>query len=160
VMTPYWDPDARGCFVGLTGAHTTAHMYRALLEGVALEQALVVGMIEEEARVPIAEFVAIGGGAASSLWRQILADAAGKPLRCSQTLEASSLGAAMCAAAGAGWFPNIRAAAEAMSGAAAGVTVPDPQRAARYAGLLAIYREVYPQLRQTYAKLARFGEQS
>jgi glycerol kinase len=33
VMTPYWDPDARGCLVGLTGAHHTAHLYRALPEG-------------------------------------------------------------------------------------------------------------------------------
>jgi glycerol kinase len=46
VMTPYWDPDARGCLVRLTGAHHTAHLYRALLEGIALEQAMVKTMIE------------------------------------------------------------------------------------------------------------------
>src|ERR1035441_4710519 len=49
VMTPYWDPDARGCLVGLTGGHPTAALHRALLEGIALEQAMVMAMIEQDA---------------------------------------------------------------------------------------------------------------
>jgi sugar (pentulose or hexulose) kinase len=158
VMTPYWDPDARGCLIGLTGAHRTAHLYRALLEGIALEQALVTKMIEQEAGIQVQEFVAIGGGAASDLWCQIIADTCGKPVRRSPTVEASSLGAAMCAAAGAGWFDGVPAAAEAMSGEIARSTEPCASRVARYAELLEIYREIYPQLRQTYHRLARFAE--
>jgi xylulokinase len=158
VMTPYWDPDARGCLVGLTDSHRPAHLYRALLEGIALEQALVTGMIEEDAGIPIKEFIAIGGGAASGQWRQIVADACGKPLKRSGTLEASSLGAGICAAAGIGWFASIRAAAEAMTGEITSVTGPSPDRVPRYAELLDIYREIYPQLRQSYQKLARFRE--
>jgi len=156
VMTPYWDQNARGCFIGLTAAHRQAHMYRALLEGIALEQALVTGMIEEEAGVRVEEFVAIGGGAASALWRQILADATGKPVKRSATVEASSLGAAMCAALGAGWFPDARSAAKAMSGEITATAEPDPVRAPRYAELLEIYRGIYPQLRETYRKIASF----
>src|ERR1035441_8937977 len=112
-MTPYWDPDARGCFVGLTGAHGAAHLYRALLEGIALEQAMVTRIIEREAGGQVEEFVVMGGGAASPLWLRIIAHTCGKPLKRSQTVEASSLGAAMCAAAGAGWFQTVAAAAEA-----------------------------------------------
>jgi len=156
VMTPYWDPDARGCLLGLTGAHTSAHIYRALLEGIALEQALVTGLIEQDAGIRVTEFVAIGGGAASDLWCRIVADACGIPVKRSRTVEASSLGAAMCAAAAAGWFPTVRQAAEAMSGEIAHETVLRPDNAARYAELLAIYHEVYPRLRQTYRKLAGF----
>jgi xylulokinase len=156
VMTPYWDPDARGCLLGLTGAHRTAHIYRALLEGIALEQAMVTAMIERDAGIEVREFVAIGGGAASDLWRQIVADACGKPVRRSRTVEASSLGAAMCAAAGAGWFDSPRAAAEAMSGEIVHETEPCNSRVARYAELLDVYREIYPQLRRTYRKLAEF----
>jgi xylulokinase len=156
VMTPYWDPNARGCLIGLTGAHRTAHLYRALLEGIALEQALVTKMIEQEAGIEVREFVAIGGGAASDLWRQIIADACGKPVRRSATVEASSLGAAMCAATGAGWFDTVPAAAEAMSGKVAHSTEPCADRVARYAELLEIYREIYPQLRQTFHRLAHF----
>jgi len=156
VMTPYWDRNARGCLLGLTESHRAAHMYRALLEGIALEQALVMQMIEEEAGVPAREFVAIGGGAASDLWRQIVADACGKPVKRSRTVEASSLGAAMCAAVGAGWFGNTRAAAEAMSGEITHVNEPSADGAARYAELLQVYREIYPKLRGTYRKLAGF----
>jgi xylulokinase len=156
VMTPYWDPNARGCLVGLTGAHRTAHLYRALLEGIALEQALVTGMIEHDAGIQVQEFVAIGGGAASDLWCQIIADACGKPLQRSRTVEASSLGAAMCAAAAIGWFSDIPKAAEAMSGEITRTTEPCAARVSRYAELLEIYREIYPRLRQTYQKLAGF----
>jgi xylulokinase len=156
-MTPYWDPQARGCLVGLTGAHRPGHIYRSLLEGIALEQALVTGMVEEQTNTQIAEFVAMGGGAASGLWLQIVADASGKTVRRSQTVEASSLGAAICAAVGAGWFPNAATAAEAMCGKSTLETHPSPQRSAAYAELLGIYRELYPRLRETFAKLAQFA---
>jgi xylulokinase len=156
VMTPYWDPDARGCFVGLTAAHGAAHMYRALLEGIALEQAMVTRMIEREAGVRVEEFVVMGGGAASPLWLQILADASGKPLKRARTVEASSLGAAMCAAAGAGWFPSVAAAADAMSGEVTDAAEPNAERASRYAELLEIYRDIYPQIRDTCGRIATF----
>ncbi len=156
VMTPYWDPEARGCFVGLTGSHRLGHMYRALLEGIALEQALVTGMIEEQSE-PVKEFIAIGGGAASDLWCQIVADASGKIVRRSQTVEASSLGAAMCAAVGAGWFGNAAEAAEAMAGKITRETEPNPGQAARYAELMAIYREIYPRLCESFRELSRFA---
>jgi len=156
VMTPYWDPKARGCFVGLTGSHRRVHLYRSLLEGIALEQALVTGMIEEAVGVPVTEFIAIGGGAASDLWCQIMANASGKPVRRSRTLEASSLGAAICAAVGAGWFRNALDAAEAMCDRELRETLPLAPDRARYAGLLKIYRELYPNLSGTFSKLAEF----
>jgi sugar (pentulose or hexulose) kinase len=159
VMTPYWDPQARGCFAGLTASHRLGHIYRSILEGIALEQALVTGMIEERTGMPIREFIAIGGGAASDLWCQIVADASGKAVRRSTTVEASSLGAGVCAAVGAGWFPSAVAAAEAMSGDITRETEPVPDRAARYSELLGIYREVYPQLRETFSRLTRFAAQ-
>lgn len=62
----------------------------------------------------------------------------------------------MCAAAGAGWFDGVPAAAEAMSAGIAHVTEPSADRALRYAELLDIYREIYPALRQTYRKLQGF----
>jgi len=155
VMTPYWDPQARGCFVGLTGSHGLGHMYRALLEGIALEQALVSGMIEEQTGVAIREFVAIGGGAASDLWCQIMADASGKTIRRPATVEASSLGAGMCAAVGAGWFGSAADAAEAMAGSIVRETEPDQERVELYRDRMGIYREIYPRLRDVFGKLSR-----
>jgi sugar (pentulose or hexulose) kinase len=156
VMTPYWDALARGCWVGLSGFHRRGHLYRSLLEGIALEQALVTGMIEDATGVPVREFVAIGGGAASDLWCQIMADATGRCIRRSRTLEASSLGAAMCAAVGAGLYASAADAAAAMSCSVFRDTQPSAENRARYADLFGTYRELYPGLRSIFAKLARF----
>jgi xylulokinase len=160
VMTPYWDPQARGCFIGLTGAHRLGHLYRSVMEGIALEQALVTAMVEKDTGTRVEQFVAIGGGAASNLWRQILADATGKTVLRSETVEASSLGAAICAAVGAGWFPSARAAAEAMCGRITRETQPVAQHARRYGELLAIYREIYPRLKETLSRLSDFASQT
>lgn len=157
VMTPYWDPLARGCFVGLISSHGVGHLYRSVLEGIALEQALVTGMVEQGTGVQVKEFVAIGGGASSDLWCQIIADASGKTVLRSNTIEASSLGAAICAAVGAGWFPDAAAAADSMCGKMSRATVPSAQNSERYAELLDIYRQIYPQLRETFSKLSRFA---
>ena len=159
VMTPYWDPQARGCFVGLTGSHRVGHLYRSVLEGIALEQALVTGMVEEQTNIHVKEFVAMGGGASSDFWCQIVADASGKTVRRSKTIEASSLGAAICAAVGAGWFPTAAAAAESMCSEITRETSPSPENSRQYAELLGIYREIYPQLRETFSRLSRFAAQ-
>jgi xylulokinase len=155
VMNPYWEPEARGAMVGLTSSHERGDVYRALLEGIALEQALATQMIAERAGLQVEEYAVIGGGAASDLWCQIVADATGRRVLRPATREASSLGAAMCAACGAGWFDSVEQAAQAMASAAASSLEPDQARVARYAELLAVYRDLYPQLRSTYAKLAQ-----
>jgi sugar (pentulose or hexulose) kinase len=157
VMTPYWDPLARGCWIGFTASHRIGHMYRSLLEGIALEQTLVSGMIEEQTAEPIRAFIAIGGGASSELWRQILADVTGRTILCSETVEASSLGAAVCAATGAGWYTGAVEAAAAMAGKITRENQPVPGNVTRYAGLMAVYREVYPRLRDSLRQLSTFA---
>ena len=160
VMTPYWDPSARGAFVGFTGSHKRGHVYRALLEGVALEQALVTSMVEQQGGIEVEEFIAIGGGASSDLWCQIVADVSNKLVRRSTTVEASSLGAAICAAVGAGWFTDAPAAAESMCAPPERETSPIAANVARYAELMSIYRDVYPQLRDTFSRLTAFTRPS
>lgn len=156
VMTPYWDAKARGCWVGLSGSHRRGHLYRSLLEGTALEQALVTGMIEKATGVAVKEFIAIGGGATSELWRRIMADATGKCIKRSGTLEASSLGAGICAAAGAGLFESVEDAAKVMRGKDFQETEPSPDNCASYADLMGVYRELYGNLQRTFAKLGQF----
>jgi sugar (pentulose or hexulose) kinase len=156
VMTPYWDPQARGCWIGLSGSHRRGHLYRSLLEGIALEQALVTSMIEEANGIAVSDFIAIGGGAANDLWCRIMADATGKRIRRSRTLEASSLGAAICAAVGAGLYPTAQSAADVMCDQALSDTEPVAANRARYSELLATYRDLYGCLRGTFAKLAQF----
>ncbi|MGH6884054.1 MAG: FGGY-family carbohydrate kinase, partial [Hypericibacter sp.] len=94
----------------------------------------------------------------SNLWVQILADASGRPVKRSTTVEASSLGAAMVAAKGAGWFASINEASAAMASKPARTFEPDRARAARYAELLDIHASLWPALSDWNARLAAFTE--
>jgi sugar (pentulose or hexulose) kinase len=156
-MTPYWDANARGVLAGLTASHRRGDVYRALLEGVALEQAMVTERISKVTE-PIDHFVAIGGGAASDLWCQIIADATGRRVLRSTTVEASSLGAAIAAAAGAGWYPCVTEAARAMAGSLTKAFTPDSNAHGRYAELLAIYADLWPSLSKWNTRMAAFAQ--
>lgn len=155
-MTPYWDSAARGVMIGLSPEHGRAHFYRAMKEGIALDTALGMQRIEQASGRKIAEVVAIGGGSRSDLWCQIVADATGRPVLRSATVEATSLGAGICAAIGAGWFGDAEAAVAAMAGRIERTIEPDAARHGRYRELLAIYERLHPQLQQVFADLAAF----
>ncbi|MCC0030365.1 MAG: xylulose kinase [Brucellaceae bacterium] len=156
VMSPYWNSSARGAFIGLSGAHGRGHMYRALMEGLALEQRLSTADAERELGQTVERFVGIGGGAASDIWRQIFADATGKIVERSETVEASSLGAAMCAAVAAGWFSSFDDASKAMQGRIVARSEPIPENHERYLELFEVYKPVYERLVPVYSDIDRF----
>jgi sugar (pentulose or hexulose) kinase len=158
-MTPYWDDNARGVIAGLSDSTKRADVYRALLEGIALELSMITHRIMKESGAAIDHYVAIGGGAASDLWCQILADASGLPVDRLTTVEASSLGAGMAAAKGAGWYRSVGEAAAAMSGKPVARFEPDLKRNRRYAELLAIYEDLWPTISQWNARLTRFARE-
>ncbi|MGH7225086.1 MAG: FGGY-family carbohydrate kinase, partial [Gemmataceae bacterium] len=158
-MTPYWDAAARGVIAGLSGSTGRGDIYRALLEGVVLEQALASKRLQAGCGHTIDHYVAVGGGTASDLWMQILADATGVSVHRSTSKEASSLGAAMAAATGCGWFRSFAEASAAMAGHIARTFEPRPKERAAYAELGEIYGELWPALSSWNQKLARFVEQ-
>ncbi len=158
VMDPHWDTSARGVILGLSGSHGAAHIYRAILEAITLDQVMRTRETEQALGHPISHYVAIGGGASSPLWRQMLADASGKQVHISDTVEASALGAGMTAAYGAGWYPSIVAAAEAMSGETT-IIEPDATSGARYGELLDIYRDLYQSTARLNKRMVRFAEE-
>ncbi len=113
-MDPYWNPQARGAFLGLGTHHTQAHLYRASLEALTLESARALKAMQEQG-VTLQQINVIGGGAQSTLWMQMIADSTGLPAKRSLSNEASSLGAAISAAVGAGWYASFEEAANAMT---------------------------------------------
>ena len=156
VMTPYWDSAARGVIAGLSGNHSRGDVYRALLEGVALEQAMMTNQVAD-ATTPITHFAAVGGGSRSDLWCQILADASARDVKRLETAEASALGAAMAAAKGAEWFKSVPQASAAMSGKPSKTFRPRKKDSARYQELLGIYSELWPKLSDWNQKLVDFS---
>jgi xylulokinase len=152
VLTPYWDSTARGVLFGLTGRHGKAHVYRAILEGLAMEQRLSTTGAEAASDLPIKRFLAMGGGARSPLWCQIVADVLGKPVSVAREPEATCLGAGILAAYGAGYFGSVHEAAAAMTGT--GISYePRPAQCARYDKLYGLYKDIYPALRDHFLRL-------
>ncbi len=156
IMTPYWDADGRGVLAGLSGSHTRADIYRAMMEGIALEQAMMTNRVAA-ATSPIDHYAIVGGGSRSNLWCQIVADASGRDVKRLETAEASALGAAMAAARGAGWFKTVAEAAAAMSGKPSKIFRPRTKEARAYAELLSIYGELWPRISQWNARMQEFA---
>jgi xylulokinase len=92
---PIWDVNARGTFIGLSRHHGPAHLARAVLEGVAFNLYGTLRALSDSVR-PIDTIDAVGGGARSDIWLQIMADTWGVPVRRRTIVdEANSLGAAV-----------------------------------------------------------------
>ena len=111
--TPHPDPLARGAFVGLTVRHTKAHMARAVLEGVSygLRDSLE---IMKSMGVSIGNVRCSGGGAKSSVWRQIQADVFNYPLSTIAIDEGPALGAALLAGVGTDVYGSVEEACSAV----------------------------------------------
>jgi xylulokinase len=148
--TPYPDPLARGAFVGLTVNHTRAHLTRAVLEGVAFGLRDSLELMRDAGIAPPTEIRATGGGIKSALWRRILADVLEASIVTTSTAEGAAQGAAILAAVGAGWFPTVEEACDALVriGEATGTSEPSA-----YADAYARYRELYPALSPTFHSL-------
>jgi len=154
VMNPYWDPAASGIVLGWRGTHGRAHLYRAILEGIAFEQRLATEGVEAAIGRPADGFVAMGGGSRSPLWCQIVADITGKSVTRSASPEASCLGAAILAATAAGFYGDVRQAAAAMVRLGETYT-PDPAAQPQYDQLFSeVYRHIFPTLRSLVNRLS------
>jgi xylulokinase len=149
--SPHADPLARGAFIGLTLGHDRRHMTRAVLEGVAFGLRDGLDLMTAAGLTPPDQIRASGGGTASPLWRQILADVLGAEIATVDTTEGAAYGAAVLAAVGSGWFPTVDAATGSFVRATT-VAAPGPD-AATYTAAHAIYRDLYPALAPTFQRI-------
>lgn len=127
VMNPHWQAGVGGAFLGLRGDHGPAHLYRAVLEGLAFETRSQLSALA--AGTPARELVAVGGAMQRPLASQIFADVLGRPIARVRAAETSALGAAALAAAGVDWYESAREAARAF-GARAETIEPGPDSVA------------------------------
>jgi xylulokinase len=143
--TPHADPDARGAFVGLSLRHDRGALVRAVLEGVAyglrdsLELLRALGVRPDVGRIS-------GGGARSTLWREIVASVLDLPLETVAVEEGAAYGAALLAGCRDGTFSDARAAAERCV-RATGRTDPQPSWVSAYEEGYERFRRLYPALR-------------
>jgi len=105
---PKYIPEAVATFYGLTLAHGRAEMARAVIEGCAYHLRQIIA---DRKLSDLTEAIAVGGGANSSLWLQILADTLGMSLSVPRVIDAAALGAAITAGVAAGIYPDADATA-------------------------------------------------
>jgi len=107
--TPHRDAAARGAFVGISMAHTRAHMSRAVLEGITFglrdSVSILAGM-----KLPLNRILLTGGGAKSPFLRQLQADVYGLPVVRVNREEGPAFGAALLGAVCAGIFKDVPSA--------------------------------------------------
>ena len=159
VLQPFWNPvlgetgpEGRGSIIGFKDFHTRAHIYRALIEGLAFALRSGKERIERRTKTPVTCIRLSGGGAQSDQVAQIVSDVLNLPVERFDDCEASGRGAAMVGAAAMGWYPSITAAGEAMVGEMHCIT-PDPQAAKRYEALYeGQYRPLYGKLKPLFER--------
>ncbi len=156
MLQPYWTPgvrtpgpEARGAVIGFTDAHTRAHLFRAILEGLAYALREGCERIEARSGARVTSLRVSGGGSQSNAAMQVTADVFNRPASRPHTFETSGLGAAIVGAVGLGLHPDYPTAVAAMT--RLGPTFePDPRRAALYDRL---YRQVYTHMYRRLAPL-------
>lgn len=139
-------PNLRGAWVGLTHSHGLGHLYRAVLEGVALEYAIYRWTLTElYPELRLKELRITGGGERCALWNRIKADALGMPVRRITDSLGAPLGAAMLAGWGVGLLPSLPAAAKQWV-APGQVVRPDRAMAGYYRKRMEVYQTLLKRL--------------
>lgn len=146
--TPHPDPAARGAFVGLTVRHGLGHLARAVMEGVGYGLRDVFRLVSSQ--VEVSEVRVSGGGTSSTTWLEIIAGILGRPVLVAAYRESAARGAAMLAATGDGRFRSVP---EAVDACVHLDTEIEPRHRDRYEMLHEVYAGLYPQLRDTFARL-------
>ncbi len=152
--TPIWDAKARGSLIGLTVKHTSAHVYRSILESVGYALRHVIetfdGSILGQTTCRI-----VGGGTNSKLWVQILSDITGTKLECMSDGVEAPIGDAFMAGVGTGIFPDfehIEKWAKSYN-----VFCPNLQNTQLYLSYYEIYKHIYKMMKEDMHALADLG---
>jgi sugar (pentulose or hexulose) kinase len=162
VLQPYWmpgvrypGPEAKGALIGFGDVHGRAHVYRAILEGLAYALRDGLERSVRKSGVPVRELRVSGGGSQSRASVQLFADVFGVPASRPHTHEAAGLGAAIDVAIGLGIHPNAEAAVAEMVRVADRFE-PNPAANRIYEDLFrSVYLPMYDRLKPLYREIRR-----
>ncbi len=109
---PYWDADARGLICGLSRGSTRAHIVRAALEAVALQNVDLLRAMQRDTGIDLAELRVDGGMCVNDFLCQFQADVLGVPVCRPARNESTGLGAALLAGLATGVWSGFERIAE------------------------------------------------
>jgi len=149
---PITDCNARSSFLNLSGQHRREDMIRAVYEGVAYNIRWLVEIVSGEFGFPLPKLRAIGGGAKSAAWMQMLADVTHRRIETvPDPKEAGAVGAALVAAVGLGIYPSFEAL-ESVTRVERTIE-PSEENFEIYDALFQCFRDSYGRLRPLYRRL-------
>ena len=144
--SPRWNPRATASFLGLRMTSTREDMVRAVLEGVGYNLKVILDILKGP---ETASIVAIGGGAKSERWLQMLSDIWQCPIEVPRYLEeATSIGAAVCGGVGVGAFRDYSVIGQ--FNPIVKTIMPDPEKAGVYGKMYDLFNEAYMALEPWY----------
>lgn len=149
--TPLWDEKAAGVLFGLTLSHTKAHVYRAILESVAYSLLHIMESMADP-DITIEKIVLVGGGARSAIWKQIFADVTNLPVITPMQEIEAPLGDAFMAAVGSGFIKDYSTIHQWIPMNPA--IHPEPENHKLYEKYFSLYKELYPNLKESMSKRA------
>jgi sugar (pentulose or hexulose) kinase len=158
MLQPYWSPglknlEAKGAIIGFGDVHTRAHIYRAILEGLAYALKEGKQTLERRQGKKITRLIVSGGGSQSDAALQLTADIFNLPAHRPHTFETSGLGAAINVAVGLGYFENYQQAITAMTRISK-TFLPHKANVDLYQQLFTqVYKKMYKQLKPIYKKI-------
>jgi len=150
--SPHNDPNARGCFIGMTMDTSRADMTQAVLEGVAfalrdsLEVARSLGIKIERTKI-------CGGGAKSPLWKKMIANIMNLKVDVIASEEGPAYGGAMLAAVANGEFASVEDAAAKLVKVVDTVE-PTPELVAKYEERYQKFKKIYPAVKALFPEIA------
>lgn len=148
--SPIWDPKARAVFFGMDSRTTSAHLLRAVLEGVAFALRQNLDALESTG-FAAEEILLTGGTTRSALWSQIRSDVLNRPLHRVADAETTLVGAALLGGVAAGVWGTVEDAASiARQATSHHVIEPCAKAVASYERLYRVYERLYPALRETF----------
>jgi sugar (pentulose or hexulose) kinase len=159
ILQPYWhprenEPLSKGAIIGFSGEHTRAHVYRAIIEGIAYELRRLKEVMEELSGSKVKELRVGGGGSKSNEIMQITADVFNLPASRMHTSDLSALGAAIDAAVTLNIYHDFPEAVDNMVRVKETFT-PHAKNVKIYDRLFnEVYKEIYSALSPLYRKIA------
>ena len=149
--TPFFDTQSKGAVVGLTFATTKTDFAKAIIEALTMELCLNLEILKDGG-IRIDELRAIGGGAKSELWLQLKADISGIPVATPEVTEAAGMGAAILGGVAAGIFSDTTRVINTLLKIKK-VYKPNPDNKALFDERYALYKKLYPAVREINRQL-------
>jgi xylulokinase len=153
---PFWDRDLRASFFGLSAVHGAGDLVRAVMEGVAFVNRIVLERAEQATGQRASEVRIAGGGGRSPVWNQIRADILGRPVLASPEREMGLAGCLALARVGLAVDADMGSAADAVAPDFARFE-PDPARRPRFDAYYSVFRDAHGALSDASHRLARIG---